>query len=284
VIDGLKIIQSKKWLGEFMESLKGRNFFTSKQSLQHKYIAKPLSNYFPHVNPNEILDYLHVHGLFYGNEEKEVEKFLSYINENKIEKFILKELKKLQKEWGGPNCNIFLFPITNGNKSLVSQLGGKSGIGFSDKIILFFNDSVSKKGLKALATHEYHHVCRIKKSKKELKNFTLLDSLLIEGLAEVAVEEYVGEDYLAAWVNIYDEKKLQHYWEKVMRPNLNIVGKQYHHQFLYGEEGNLPKWIGYSIGYHIIKSILKKNSTWRTMDLLNKKSEELLAKSSFKGQ
>ncbi|OZM58251.1 hypothetical protein CIB95_01375 [Lottiidibacillus patelloidae] len=278
----MNIVNTKKWLKDLDNSLENRSIFTSGKTLLHDKLIVPLTDYFPGVNSYEILEYLQSHGLFQTKDSNQISNFITFLTQKKVEKVVAAQLKKLKKEWNGPSVNVFLLPIDEGNTDLLKELGWKCGLGFSDKTFIFLSAKVSLKGLLAVITHEYHHVCRLKHSKKDLPDFSLLDSLLIEGLAEFAVEEYVGAKHLAPWCNRYNKKVLKRFWESTMKNNLNLIGKKNHHSFLYGNESKLPKWIGYSIGYDIVKSIIKQNTHYKTADLLNKKSEELLSLSTYK--
>ena len=55
--------------------------------------------------------------------------------------------------------------------------------------------------------HEYHHVCRLHHLKKDQKEYTLLDTMIMEGLAERTVGKYLGTKYLANWTKLYQEDK-----------------------------------------------------------------------------
>jgi uncharacterized protein YjaZ len=275
------IINTKKWLKNYIEALGNRSLFSSSKQLQNDHVAIHLQEFFPGVNPYDILNYLHSHGFSKTTNSDELKKYVTFIEKNKIERFVATQLKRLQNEWKGPDVKVLLLPIDSENRELLKELGNKSGIGFKDKIVIFLNEKVTKKGLKAVITHEYHHVCRLKACKKEMEDFTLLDSLLIEGLAELAVEEYVGPMQLATWCGKYQQEELDHYWHEIMKPNLTIVGKENHHTLLYGEVSGLPKWIGYSIGYAIVKSIVSKHKHLKTKRLLPIPSEKLLDISSY---
>ena len=59
---------------------------------------------------------------------------------------------------------------------------------------------LQKQELQALFAHEYNHVCRIH-ILKTLDEMTLLDSLILEGLAEDAVKDLYGENGLLLGYN-----------------------------------------------------------------------------------
>lgn len=67
-------------------------------------------------------------------------------------------------------------------------------------------------------THEYHHVCRLGHLTKEEKDVTLLDTIIMEGLAEYAVYERFGRSQTAEWTTWYTPEQLQALYEKRLRP------------------------------------------------------------------
>ena len=58
-------------------------------------------------------------------------------------------------------------------------------------------------------THEYNHVCRLSKFQKSEEDYVLLDSIILEGLAENAVRERLGEEFLATWTSYYSNEELK---------------------------------------------------------------------------
>ncbi|WP_369010262.1 DUF2268 domain-containing putative Zn-dependent protease [Oceanobacillus alkalisoli] len=52
---------------------------------------------------------------------------------------------------------IFIFPSDRSN----TEINGKSGLSFHDKLFLFISGETSLTEIKALLTHEYYHVCRL---------------------------------------------------------------------------------------------------------------------------
>lgn len=68
---------------------------------------------------------------------------------------------------------------------------------------------------------------------------TLLDSLILEGLAEDVVKELYGEKWIAPWIQSYSDKELLALWETHFLPNLQLQGIEQHGPFLYGGTSHL---------------------------------------------
>lgn len=87
---------------------------------------------------------------------------------NKLYDLIEKEVQILQKLWDGPDMPIFILPADTQHPVLKSQQG-KSGLAFPDKLFLFITEKLEWNEIKALLTHEYNHVCRLKHYKNRQK-------------------------------------------------------------------------------------------------------------------
>lgn len=187
---------------------------------------------------------------------------------------------KYKKLWNGPDIPIYIFPINANNRQLIRQTNGKSGVTFKNKMFLFLSSTNDEKEWEALFVHEYHHATRMNKIKKEVKDYNLLDSLILEGLAEYAVQEYCGEKYLNIWCKTYSEKQLKFYWNNDFKDKLEI-NRNYsiHDDLLFGKKF-VPAMMGYALGYRIIVEYSRKHDL-TTMKGLSMQSEELLVRSIF---
>ncbi|MDQ0245316.1 uncharacterized protein YjaZ [Bacillus fengqiuensis] len=238
-----------------------------------------LAVYFSEFSSKEMIHLLISHGMFrIGGEPKE-----------QIEAFVKKDLwkkinphfKKLQRLWNGPDIPVLLFPSDSRNRQIQREFNGKSGVAFSDKLFLFVRENVEEAELFAVLTHEYHHICRLKAMRKKEEELTLLDTLVMEGLAEHAVKEQVGEAYLAPWTKYYSRERAMQYWEKYIYPNRHVKKEERtHDELLYGMRW-YPKMVGYNTGYHLVTSYTKSNRL-PSAKLMHISSQEIAANSGFK--
>ena len=184
---------------------------------------------------------------------------------------IEQQFKTLQNEWQGPTVPIYIFPIV--------EDFNKNGISYKNGICLFVSNALTTQQLQALVTHEYHHSCRRHLSTEPL---TLLDSILMEGLAEDSVETYFGKDALSPWTERYSLNEVQHFWNTHFISNLNQKEVQHHHAFLFGDpQLGLPQWIGYCTGYRIVQAFRKNYGPISTKALLSMPCEKILALAGF---
>lgn len=204
-----------------------------------------------------------------GLKEKEVWKQLDII------------YKKYRKKWNGSKVDIYVFPINKANRFFMRQLKGRSGLSFSDKIFLFISDQLEEKDLEALFVHEYHHATRMTYYKKQPEDYTLLDSVIFEGFAEVAVLNNCGKAYTAYWTDFYSENQLKKYIEELYLPNFDITRKNVRHdELLFGGKNRIPTMLGYAVGYEISKRFIQSNQI-TILDTFTISSKDVLEKNSL---
>jgi uncharacterized protein YjaZ len=253
------VIPTDKWLLKFYE-----------HPIKMCEILVP---YFKGTAAGEIYQYLRSFGMYrpLKNGRKVIEK----LQRNKVWTIIEQQYNKLLKEWSGPKTNVFIFPSDSLNRQIQRDFNGKSGLAFHDKIFLFLSEENEEIEMRALFTHEYNHVCRMAMSKKTEEEYILLDSVIMEGLAESAVKELMGERYVASWTTYYKEEQLKKIWLNIIKPNLQIPKQDRRHRnILYGQNF-YPKMGGYCTGYYLVQHVLK-NQKLNTKDLLSLESEKIL--------
>ena len=250
-------------MSEAYKKPNGKNF----EEIQCEVICSPLVDVFLDAYPEEIQYELRQNGLFEPHETVDIVA----LEAKGVWQIVQEEYVRLKERWQGPAAAVYIFPITK-----VNALANKNGIAYKDAVFLFVSAELEKEELQALFAHEYNHVCRLHYLNKSLDAVTLKDSLLLEGLAECAVEELYGDKWLAPWLKLYTMEELLRIWKKHFLSVLDVQGVHNHFAFLYG--GQLPKWIGYCIGYEIVRTY-KKNCP--TNELYEKTTDEILAGSDF---
>ncbi|QFT88365.1 hypothetical protein FIU87_06895 [Bacillus sp. THAF10] len=235
-------------------------------------ISKRLLKYFEDVTEAELYDYLIMHGMYRpfknGKETVEKLKLLDCWN------IVMKEWRSLKKLWNGPDIPIFIFPSDKYNLQIKRDFKGKAGVAFKDKLFLFLPEDIQVNELKALLIHEYNHICVLEKNRRKDDQYTLLDSALIEGLAESAVSHLLGKEYTSSWTSYYSNKELKSFYEKYILPNKEIKKSEKNHMVLLYGKGFYPKMLGYCVGYYLIQDILNKQSIPYPM-LLKKSLSEI---------
>lgn len=228
------------------------------------------------VSTTDIYQHLTMHGMYHA-PLKNGDELIKTLQKQRIWHIVQKEAKELQKEWDGPDIPIFIFPADPTNRKLRQEQNGKSGLTFPDKLFLFISEDNPEKEIRALLTHEYHHVCRLSKYGKKEADYTLLDTVILEGLAENAVRERLGDQYTGKWTSYYSDAVLEKICTNLLLPNRDTPKSGHKHsQLLYGL-GFYPKMAGYCAGYHLVKKYMNKADV-TSQELLPVKSEKIIEK------
>lgn len=239
-----------------------------------KEVCKRLLRYFPEGTASELHEYLSMHGMYEQPMDKN-NHWLEEMKEKKVWKVVEREKRTLQKLWKGPDIPVFIFPANHLNRYLMTEHNGKSGLAFHNKLFLFISNKNTMKEIRALFTHEYHHVCRLKKYKKSESDYTLLDTVILEGLAENAVYERFGEKSLAKWTSYYSKDQLKKIWERIILPNKDVSKWSKHYEKIMYGFGLYPKMAGYCAGYYIVKKYMTDQQ--KRIDQLFYESSETIA-------
>ena len=223
-----------------------------------------------HISDNGFLGKLYQHGLTKFNRFSRA--IFIEMKEKKVWEKVDSYLQKYMKLWKGPNVPVFIFPA-RGSLFTISR---KSGVAFHKALFLFVPSEISEKELEVIFVHEYHHVCRLH-FMNHLNDSTLLDTVIMEGLAEKAVEEYCGKNYVAPWTTSIYDSDLKELIKKVYIPNFKIKKKDTKHDaFVYGLNG-IPRMAGYAVGYHLVGGYAKKEKV-NTVQMLSLSSDVFLKK------
>lgn len=272
------IIRTEHWLKHLYED---DRFLRKKDKLPP---FKRLMDHHQEWKVEEWYDFLFKNGLLPPSEN--VKKYWLSWQKSSPYVGLAPLLKQLQNELEGPSIDVFPLPINVYNDFLMKVMQKKNGVTFSSMILLFLHESVSLKEREALLIHEYHHACRLAFQKMNERNITLLESIVMEGLAEHEVKKRLGKKYVSAWMEMYQDELLFHWWEKVVKNKRNLRGRRKHVSYIYGGEYGIPRWLGYAIGYRMVSSFLQNSAEngekgVSSYDLLKINGEEIYKNSMF---
>ncbi|WP_445486679.1 DUF2268 domain-containing protein [Niallia sp. 03133] len=226
-------------------------------------ICKNFQSLFEDDHPRAIFRYLASYGMY--RPSRQTKETFHFLVEKDVWKIVQKLYEKYKNKWHGPEINIYIFPFQPDRKGKEN----KSGVSFKDKLFLFVGEIEEDKEIEALFIHEYHHVCRMHYQKKKIEEYTLLDSIVMEGLAEHAVKKYCGKRYNASWCSLYQEEKIKEFWKEDLYENLDVKKNEHLHDVLLFGLGKYPHMMGYCSGYYLVNRFLKqKNFPEKTYFLL----------------
>lgn len=234
-------------------------------------VMKKLLHYFPKYTEDSLYKYLLSHGL--SNLSIECKKDMELLFEKNTWKSLSEEFEQLRRDFNGPDLPIFILPCHRTRNMFKNTVYHRGGIAHKNCICLFLSPIEGILQHKAVLLHEYHHIVRLTKLYKN-KKVTLLDAMILEGLAETAVLEKYGEEVQAPWTKQYSSKQCEFYYNKYLVDHLQLTSNEDgFSKYLYGGNG-IPKLLGYSVGYDIVKSCLAQTE-WSTDFLLHTPSNKI---------
>jgi uncharacterized protein YjaZ len=228
------IIETSKWLDEYArEPVK----LLMKKGMDQKQAA-------------ELYGYLKSFGMY--TPSGSIENQINSLKKREAWRKVNIYYKKYRSLWKGPSVPVYIFPVQEA-RGLFSSGLKKSGVSFNDEIYLFLSDEEDPREWEALFVHEYHHCTRMNLLEKDPGQYTLLDSIIFEGLAEDAVKEHCGDQYVSSSATKYSEFLLQKLWNQHIKNELHLRRKDAKHDQLLLGRGRYPSLIGYAIGYYIVR-------------------------------
>ncbi len=251
-------------------------------SIQRDIITKPLLALFPETPPEAIYYELLQNGLYEPRDSAELMDIVMQLEKKELWTLAEKEYNRLKKLWNGPEAEIYIYPLTRKRPSIGGSMANKNGVAYKNVLFLFVAPELTEHEFYALLAHEYHHICRIAFLGSSPAEHSLKESLVIEGMAEAAVEELYGEEWLSPWAQRYSEAEAKEIWKQHFVPALDKIGVGNHRPYLYGDRRRrIPPWGGYSTGYRLVKSYLEQNEAISQEKLYKLPSDEIINGSSF---
>ena len=240
--------------------------------------ARPLSilekiqaSSFKEATPNQLYRDLQKHGMYQPNNK--TKKAYDLLVERDIWRKTERIFTTYKQLWNGPDISIYIFPLSSAQRRPKET---KSGLAFKHSIFLFFDSQISDKEIEAVLIHEYHHVCRLQRLKN--KNTTLLDTMVMEGLAERTVEKYLGSEYLAQWTKLYRHLEFKKFWERYLEGKLLTErSNPLHDRIMLGTHG-YPYMLGYWMGYQLVHAgpfLVKKSFTISSEEIVKQHQQHL---------
>ncbi|MBS4218016.1 hypothetical protein KHA96_06725 [Bacillus sp. FJAT-49711] len=256
------VIETDKWL---------ENYFN--QPWEMGRMAKPEVQ-----DAEDFYEYLTQFGMY--RPSRNAFHILNRLKEEEVWKKINNIYLKYRRKWKGPAVDVYIFPINQQNSLFRRRNNGRSGLAFHNKLFLFISEGLDENELEALFVHEYHHSARLSKLKKNESDYTLLDSILFEGFAELAVLNCCGSEYLAPWTKLYTKEKLRSDINRIYEPNFHLTRKDREHdELLFGRRG-VPFMLGYAVGYELAKGYVKRNNV-TMFDTFTVPSKKVLFNNEF---
>lgn len=181
---------------------------------------------------------------------------------------IIKETMKLLNIYQEKKKYIFIFPCFD--NFIVEKMGGVGGFCPRKDIIFLFlnlNGKNWEKSLKDTLIHEFAH--SVSEYYLGGENFNLGEGLIFDGLSEnFRKMNFGGSDILIDAVSKEDSMS----YFKEFKGKLGSTDFNFYMEVFYGV-GKYPPWLGYSLGYYLIKEYLENlgKLDWNSLLRLNPK-------------
>lgn len=174
-----------------------------------------------------------------------------------IEKVISETVGKCNEKLTVPTKNfVFVHPYFTAEEDKVFE-GVMAVAVYSCVFHLFINlDEYSKKSIENTVAHELNHTIYYYHHYNDFNNYTLLDEILLEGLAENFREQYF-DSKVSKWAGALTKTEALNLLEE-SRDILQSRDRNLIKGFLFGNE-MYQKWTGYSVGYWLAKEFMDNN-------------------------
>ncbi len=210
-------------------------------------------------------------------------------------------LIRLGSDYSAPAAlKISIFPLTEPNWMVDDDFHGVFGyVTDTHHMFLFVNPEspTLSTGLEHTIVHEYHHFWRMASRPEE--DYTLLDALIYEGLAEHFVSHILGPQHVGRWAQSLTTSEAHPVWlqfqsclgtmDEVVRTEY-LLGSLVAHPEQFEEyrpmldakhvvtldsgKPFVPQWAGYSLGYHLVCDYAARHPDHSLQDLTKTSATE----------
>ena len=211
-----------------------------------------------------------------GSGNIEGYKKISEKQKSDIEKVISETIEKCNSILPVPTKNfIFVHPYFSTDQD-DKDFGGVMGVAvYSCVFHVFVNFSkYTKQSLENTIAHELNHTIYYYHHYDNLNNYTLLDEILLEGLAENFREQYFNPE-TATWAGALKKDEAFQILRSLDKDTLESRDQNIIRGFLFGND-KYKKWTGYSTGYWLAKEFMNTNKNLSWDDLMKTNPEEFM--------
>lgn len=189
----------------------------------------------------------------------------------RVEPIVKSALKKCEKALKPLNKIKFNITTTS-DEFITKRMGGTSGFTHNKKTIeIKVNPSARgwPQSLKSTIAHEFNHALRFQLTGKGFENYTLRDTIALEGLGQCFEEEMFGKT--PPWAKAISKDKAIRLWKKIM-PKLRNKSFDFYSKLFFGKGKEFPLWGGYTISYLIVKKRKEElDLSWKELMKLSSK-------------
>jgi len=203
-----------------------------------------------------------------GNFERKLYKRLEIAQKAKITSIINQSILKCDMALRHPEPPLYIFIFPWFPDAETSKLfGGVNAVAPHSNVMHLFVDlrKYTLTSISETVAHEYNHL--VFYALHPAKNYNLLQHILLEGLAENFREDVLGGKP-APWATALSLNQAKKCLKKI-EPLLGSRSSKIQQNVLFGSK-EYPRWMGYAIGYNLVKDFKKRNPemTWEQLERL----------------
>lgn len=194
----------------------------------------------------------------------------------KVLLLIKRTLLKCSKKIPIGIVHVYIFPTL---KTFVAKkMGGSTGYTpWRNTILLYVHPFARRtRSVEGSMAHEYAHAAMLRYHRWD----TLLDSIIFEGMAEHFREDVVGGGR-APWTKVLNVNQSAFAISR-LRKSLNSRSPKLYQDVFWGSK-KFPLWTGYTIGYNIVGSFLRRNTGLSWSRLIRLTPQQIYGGSEFAG-
>jgi len=213
--------------------------------------------------------------LFMGHGSIDWYRPITTKEENEIHDIITNTVEECDEELSVPTKNfIFVHPFFPGENT--DMFEGVMGVAsYSCVFHLFINHSnFSKQSLIDTVAHELNHTIYYYRHYDDFNNRNLLDSVLMEGLAENFKEAFFTSES-TPWASALEEKEALNILEN-SKDLLSSTDDGEIKDFIFGKGEDQKRWMGYSVGYWLVKRFITENPELSWDEIMKLDQKEFL--------
>jgi len=202
-------------------------------------------------------------------------KPLTEAQEKQIEAIITTTVERCNKTLPVPTKNfVFVFPYFPGGVDEV--FGGVMGVAPYSCVLHLFLDPTrwTEEVLENTVTHEINHTIYYYHHYDSFGNYTVLDEMLIEGLAECFREQII-DPTPSPWASALARQQAGEALAKMSEETLVSTDKKLIKGVLFGND-DYERWTGYSLGYWLAKNFIEQNKDLSWEEIMKTSSHMIL--------
>jgi len=210
----------------------------------------------------------------------ELAKNIISIRQSGVESVIVETLQTLSRLLPGPDTTVCIMAADSEDSFVKEYMQGVLGaVVGAGKIAIQVSPCPGwLDRVPATIAHEYHHSVWLHLKWSEIPSFDLLNYLIFEGRA-CSFSRILFPGPPSPWTEALTSKQEAEQWENIQSHfTENSYEKQI--EFIFGG-GTVPRFTGYTIGYHIVRSFLERNPRMTVRDWTLMDAQDLLDNSHY---